>query len=218
MFTGLIQDVGRVGRVERAGTGSRFFIKTRFAAKGFSQGESIAVNGCCLTVTEFDATGFGCEASKETLDRTSLGDLAQDSPVNLERALRLGDALGGHLVQGHVDGTAKPAGCEPDGNCYRMAFDLAPGLSRYVIEKGSIALDGISLTVNRIAGNRVDVNIIPATWEKTNLSSRKPGARVNVEVDLLGKYVEKLLGAFPREPAAAAKKTKTKAKPRKKRG
>jgi len=213
MFTGLIQDVGSVGRVERAGTGARFFIKTRFAAKRFSEGESIAVNGCCLTVTDFDGTGFGCEASKETLDRTSLGDLSKDSPVNLERALRLGDALGGHLVQGHVDGTAKLAGCKPDGNCYRMAFDLAPGLSRYVIEKGSIALDGISLTVNEISGNRAEVNIIPATWEKTNLSSRKPGARVNVEVDLLGKYVEKLLGAFPRQPAA-----KKKTKPGKKRG
>lgn len=196
MFTGLIQDVGRIESIRPSGTGSILRVVTSLAADGLERGESIACNGTCLTVTGFDAKGFTCEASRETLERTTIGDLKQGSPLNLERALRVGDRLGGHLVQGHVDGRATLVDVQPDGTSRKLYFDLPAGLVRYVIGKGSIALDGISLTVNEIEGRRFWVNIIPATWENTNLSGKKVGEHVNVEVDQLGKYVERLLLAW----------------------
>ncbi|MEW6776242.1 MAG: riboflavin synthase [Bdellovibrionota bacterium] len=203
MFTGLITDIGKIAKLDPSGTGSKLWIETRLATEGLSDGESIAVNGVCLTVTSFDKKGFGCEASKETLDRSTLGNLKVGSPVNLERALCLGDRLGGHLVQGHVDGTAALVEVRTDGTSKRLTFELPDELLRYVIEKGSIALNGISLTVNAVQGPRIEVNIIPATWEKTSLSALSIGGRVNVEVDLLGKYVERLLTG--RIPAASSK-------------
>lgn len=194
MFTGLVKDVGTIERITPSGTGLIFRIKTALAAEGLEDGESIAVNGVCLTVTDFDAVRFDCELSKETLDRSNLGGVKAGDPVNLERAMRLGDRLGGHLMQGHVDGRAKFLSDTPDGTSHRLAFEVPSELRKYIIEKGSIALDGISLTVNKVEGNRIEVNIIPATWEKTTLGKRAVGAIINVEVDMLGKYVESILG------------------------
>lgn len=193
MFTGLVKDVGKVARVSPSGTGLIFRIETALAAEGLEEGESIAVNGVCLTVTTFSSAHFDCELSKETLDRSNLGEVKAGDGVNLERALRLGDRLGGHLMQGHVDGRAKFVASAPDGTSHRLTFEIPQELRKYVIEKGSIALDGISLTVNSVSGLRVEVNIIPATWEKTTLGRRAIGATINVEVDMLGKYVESIL-------------------------
>ncbi|RMG66624.1 MAG: riboflavin synthase [Calditrichaeota bacterium] len=158
-------------------------------------GDSIAVNGVCLTVVKQRGDGFEAEAVGETLEKTNLGDLQEGDPVNLERPLRVGDRLGGHFVQGHVNGTAVFRTWTRRGENFLLEVELPEALSRYVILEGSIALDGISLTVARLNGNRVGINIIPHTASATNLKYRQPGDRVNVEVDLIAKYVERLLAA-----------------------
>ncbi|HWD07865.1 MAG TPA: riboflavin synthase [Actinomycetota bacterium] len=187
MFTGIVEAVGRVlardGLTVRIGCGF----------DGLAIGDSVAVSGTCLTVTAFGDGWFAAGLSEETLARTSLGDLAVGSPVNLERPLTAGGRLGGHVVQGHVDGTAVVTAVDVKDGSTEVWFRPAPALSRYLVEKGSVALDGISLTVARLRPGEFSVAVIPHTLNATNLGARSPGDRVNVEVDILAKYVESLL-------------------------
>ncbi len=191
MFTGIVESLGEVaslgaGRLEvRAEDG--------FAPEGFAEGESVAVNGCCLTVLPGDGLRF--DLSPETLDRTSLGSLAPGARVNLERAVVAGGRLGGHVVQGHVDATGTFEGSRSEGNSVVMRFRAPAGYGRYLIDKGSVAVEGVSLTVVRPAGDAFEVWIIPHTLERTSLGGLRPGDRVNLEFDVLAKYVERLLEA-----------------------
>ncbi len=197
MFTGLIEDLGTVRELRPSGAGARLTVSTAIAGNEMTLGESIAVNGICLTVVAIDRGAFSVDVSPETLQRSTLGRLGAGHRVNLERALRLGDRLGGHLVSGHIDGTGEIAARTKDSNSIRFTISCSKDLSRYIVPKGSVAIDGISLTVNQVEEDRFDVSIIPHTLEMTTLKHREPGARVNLEVDVIGKYVERLLG--PRE-------------------
>ncbi|MEZ7198729.1 riboflavin synthase [Pseudodesulfovibrio karagichevae] len=193
MFTGLIMGMGRIEAAEARGSETRFRIRPLFELADIELGESIAVNGACLTVETFADGWFTCYASRETLSVTSLGFLRPGSTVNLERAMAMGDRFGGHIVAGHVDCLAEVAEVRPAGESriYRLAFDAAHG--RYVIPKGSVTLDGISLTVNACAPTWLEVNIIPETQKVTTISGWTPGTRVNMETDLIGKYVERMV-------------------------
>lgn len=193
MFTGLIQDVGTVRSLRRSGDAVRLCVSTRFPMDDLALGESIAVNGVCLTAVSFGGGSFEADLSPESLERSTLGDLVPGSAVNLERALRLCDRLGGHLVSGHVDGIATVVQRRQDANAVRFTFRVSPGISRYLVEKGSVAIDGISLTVNEVAGESFGLAVIPHTLAATTLKNALPGCRVNVETDMLGKYVERLL-------------------------
>ncbi len=197
MFTGIVEELGKVRAVEPRAGGVRLEIDCTRVLDDATIGASIAVNGCCLTVVEVGDGWWAAQAQPETLDRTTLGGLGPGDPVNLERPLRLADRLGGHLVQGHVDGIGTVADRKPgpDGST-RVDLDLPKDLGRYVVEKGSIALDGISLTVTEVrddgAATRVGVALIPHTLSVTTLGARDVGQPVNVEVDLMAKYVERL--------------------------
>jgi riboflavin synthase len=191
MFTGLIQDVGTVERVAPGAT-TDLWIRTALAAERFARGESIAVDGVCLTIVESDAARFRVQAAPETLRRSTIGELRAGSRVNLELALRLTDRIGGHLVQGHVDGMATILERRPEGGSVVTSFSLSEALRPYFIEKGSVAVDGISLTVMALAGDRFSVMLIPETQERTTLAQKQPGARVNLEADVIGKYVARL--------------------------
>ncbi len=194
MFTGIITDVGTVRRVvEREGRDRRFELATAFPVDEIATGASIACSGVCLTVVEKGAGWFAVEASGETLARTTLGDWREGSAVNLERALRVGDELGGHLVSGHVDGVARIVDCRPEGGSLRFEFEAPRELARFVAPKGSVALDGVSLTVNEVSGARFGVNIIDHTRRATTFGGLGPGDRVNMEVDVLARYVARLL-------------------------
>ncbi|TVR01494.1 MAG: riboflavin synthase [Deltaproteobacteria bacterium] len=193
MFTGLIEDIGSVRRVERSGRDSRFVFTTTIPLADVQPGDSIAVNGACLTVTEIDGASFAALASSETLERTALGERRAGDHVHLERALRLGDRLGGHLVQGHVDGVGTLAKQEQDARAWHLWFRLPVSLLGEVVEKGSIAVDGVSLTVNAVETDRVRLTIVPFTAEKTTLTRMAVGTRVNIETDVLGKYVARQL-------------------------
>ncbi len=191
MFTGLVEALGNV----RSMADLRLIVDVpagAWKADPFEIGESIAVNGCCLTVVSFD-DGLHFDLSEETLRRTSLGSLENGSKVNLERAMRMGDRLGGHMVQGHVDGLGKLLWVAQEAGSWLMRFGVPTGGERYLIDKGSVTVDGISLTVVKPEGNEFDVAIIPHTWENTNLSSLKKGDMVNMEFDVLAKHVEKLM-------------------------
>ena len=190
MFTGLIADLGLVAEVERSDDGARLRIQTSLSEE-LRHGDSVAVNGVCLTATEIDGGWFDAEAVNETLSRTSLGALAAGAPVNLELPLRVGDRLGGHLVQGHVDGIGHVAAVDDDGFSHRVRIEASGELLRYVVEKGSIAVDGVSLTVSALDPTSFTVALIPETLERTNLGAAEIGATVNLEVDILAKYVEK---------------------------
>jgi riboflavin synthase len=190
MFTGLVKDLGQVAEVERSGAGARLRIGTPLAGE-LRQGDSVAVNGVCLTATAVDGNWFDAEAMNETLTRTSLGALNTGSVVNLELPLRAGEPLGGHLVQGHVDGLGRIGEIEDDGFARRMRIETGPEILRYVVEKGSIAVDGISLTVVDVEPASFTVSLIPETLERTNLGATEIGTAVNLEVDVLAKYVEK---------------------------
>jgi riboflavin synthase len=192
VFTGLIQDVGTVEEVSRDDEGARLRIATRLGAE-ISPGDSVAVNGACLTATEGDGGGFEAEAMNQTLSLTSLGPLGSGDAVNLELAVRAEGRLGGHLVQGHVDGTAEVVSVEEDGFSRRLRVAVDPDLSRYAVERGSIALDGVSLTISALGDDWVEVSLIPETLERTNLGAAGPGRRLNVECDLIAKYVERLV-------------------------
>ena len=193
MFTGLIQDVGAVTRLQQGGM-LDVWIRTSLGAAGFARGESIAVDGACLTVVEARGDEFLVQASGETLRRTTLGRLAAGSPVNLERAMRLGDRLGGHLVLGHVDAVGEVLSRAGEGDALVLGFSLPPPLSPFFIEKGSVTVDGVSLTVNDLYQDRFTVALIPETQARTTLGKKAAGDRVNLEADLIGKYVARLHG------------------------
>lgn len=193
MFTGIITDVGEViGR-----EGGRFAIRSRYDPDGIALGASIACDGCCLTVVTVRADGAGSaftvDVSNETLSKTTLGSWQAGRPVNLERALRAGDELGGHIVSGHVDGVARIVDTRPDGDSLRVLLELPAQLAPFAAPKGSIALDGTSLTVNEVAGARFGVNLIPATLTQTTWGRKKPGDEVNVEIDLFARYVARIM-------------------------
>jgi riboflavin synthase len=196
MFTGIIQGTGRVAALDRRGNETRLTVRPDFALSDYVPGESIAVNGVCLTVETFGTDWFSAYASAETLAVTNLGGLRVSSPVNLERALAVGDRLGGHIVSGHVDCLAEVVAIRPAGQSriYRLAFP--PRHATQVIPKGSVALDGISLTVNDCGQDYLEVNIIPATQRETTISGWAPGQRINMETDVIGKYVERMLAPW----------------------
>jgi riboflavin synthase len=200
VFTGIIEELGRLRAVERRAGGARLEITARTVLDDARVGDSIAVNGCCVTVVELGDGWWAADAVIETLDRTALGALARDEPVNLERPLRLSDHLGGHLVQGHVDAVGHVATRAPlaDGST-RFTFAAPPDLLRYVVEKGSVAVDGISLTVTSVGEEGFDVAAIPHTLAVTTLGHKNRGAPVNLEADLIAKYVERLLVPTSRE-------------------
>jgi riboflavin synthase len=210
MFTGIVEDLGEVEAVEHAGDSVRIFIRSEKVTHGTRPGDSIAVNGVCLTVTGLlsslpaaedtppdapgAARGFTADVMGETLARSGLKDAAPGTKVNLERPVRLEDRLDGHLVQGHVDGTAAIIRRQPQEHWEVVRIGLPPGLGRYVVHKGSIAVDGISLTVSGIGDDWFEVSLIPETLKRTTLGTKQPGETVNLEVDVIAKYVQKLLG------------------------
>lgn len=196
MFTGLIEGTGTLLRIERRGPDAAMVIQAGFDAGAFALGESISVDGACLTVTSSSGRVFTADVSVESLARTTLGRKASGSRLNLERALRLGDRLGGHLVTGHVDGMALFRDRRPEGRSARLFFDASPEIMRHVVEKGSIAVNGISLTVNGVSEGGFDVNIVPHTASGTTIGDLRPGEEVNIETDLIGKYVEKMVRAW----------------------
>jgi riboflavin synthase len=193
MFTGIITDVGRVRAVVPSGD-TRFVIATSYDTAEIALGASIACAGVCLTVVDKAAGWFAVQASAETLSRTTLGAWREGTSVNLERALRLGDELGGHVVSGHVDAVAEIVERRPDRDSLRFVFEMPAAYERAVASKGSVALDGVSLTVNEVDGRRFGVNIIPHTQAKTTFGAARAGDRVNLEIDMLARYVARLLG------------------------
>jgi riboflavin synthase len=195
MFTGLVQDIGSVESVEGGAEGARLRIATRLGAE-IGLGDSIAVNGVCLTATEADPAGFATEAMNQTLEVTVIGALAPGAPVNLELATRADERLGGHIVQGHADGSGRVTEIAEDGFARRVRVELPSELLRYLVDKGSVAFNGVSLTVATLGPDWVEVSLIPETLERTNLGSLSAGDPVNVEVDVIAKYVERLLSPF----------------------
>jgi riboflavin synthase len=193
MFTGLVEDLGVVAAVDRTSDGARLTFESRLARE-LGEGDSIAVNGVCLTAVAICGDRFGADVMQETLRRSSLGDVDAGSKVNLELAMRPSDRFGGHIVQGHVDGVGAVTGVREDGFSRVVSIEADPGLLRYVVEKGSITVDGVSLTVAAVRESSFDVALIPETLERTNLGATAPGTPVNLEVDIVAKYVEKLVG------------------------
>jgi riboflavin synthase len=194
LFTGLVEDLGTVVAVDRSGDGAVLTVESRLGPQ-IAEGDSVAVNGVCLTATGICGERFGFDVMLESLRRSSLGDIDAGSKVNLELALRADQRLGGHIMQGHVDGVGVVAGIAEDGFSRVVTVEAAPELLRYVVEKGSIAVDGVSLTVSRVDDTSFDVSLIPETLERTNLGGTSIGRTVNLEVDVVAKYVEKLVGA-----------------------
>jgi riboflavin synthase len=195
MFTGLVQDIGSVESVEGGAEGARLRIATKLGPE-IGLGDSVAVNGVCLTATEADEHGFATEAMNQTLEVTVIGVLAPDARVNLELATRADERLGGHIVQGHADGSGRVLEVSEDGFARRVRVEIPPELLRYVVDKGSVTLNGVSLTVATLGATWVEVSLIPETLERTNLGSVVPGDPLNVEVDVIAKYVERLLSPF----------------------
>lgn len=195
MFTGIIEEVGRVASVVPAGGGARVEIAASRVLEGTREGDSIATDGVCLTATRLTGVGFEADCSAETLRLTTLGSLQPGTPVNLERALALGARLGGHLVQGHVEGVGALVGRRPEGESTMMRFSYPRELGRYIVHKGSIAVGGISLTVATLGDGWFEVAVIPVTLEWTTLGRMQIGTAVNLETDMIAKYVERLLSA-----------------------
>ena len=191
MFTGIVEEVGRVAGLKDY----RFTIQAERVLEDVKLGDSISVNGACLTVVEFDRGSFAVDLAPETLRRTSLGQVASGGAVNLERALAASDRMGGHIVQGHVDGTGELTGLVPEADCYILEIEAPATLVPYIVEKGFIAVDGISLTVVQRAQERFTISVIPFSMQNTNLKERTVGDLVNLEADILAKYVESLLNA-----------------------
>ncbi|RUM87930.1 MAG: riboflavin synthase [Thermodesulfatator sp.] len=196
MFTGLVEGLGRVRELRRESTGALLVLSPPFPLEELAVGESVAINGACLTVTRIRPEAFEVMVSPETLSRTTLGELRRGDPVNLERALRFGDRLGGHLVTGHVDGVGRVVERRETGEFFFLCIEAPEEVARYLVEKGSVAVDGVSLTVNRVQGRVFELAIIPHTARLTTLGLRRPGDRVNLEADLLAKYVEKFLHPY----------------------
>jgi len=203
MFSGIITDVGRVRRLSRApgeAGGLEATIATAYDSAAIPLGASIACSGPCLTVVAVEPGGFSVQASAETLACSTLSDWVPGTPVNLERSLRLGDELGGHIVSGHVDGVARLLDRRPEGESVRFVIEAPPALMPFIASKGSVALDGVSLTVNEVAAGHFGVNIIPYTLAHTSLGDAEPGQRMNLEIDPLARYVARLLSARPDNP------------------
>ena len=195
MFTGIIEELGTIALLERRGSGLRVRVAASIVTSDTKDGDSIAVNGVCLTALDVTSDGFSADVSRETLERSTLGILAAGSLVNLERAVTPTTRLGGHIVQGHVDGRGTLLSAEKQGDFHTVRVRFSPDLARYFIYKGSVAVEGISLTIASLAESHFDIAVIPKTWELTNLSALRPGDAVNLEVDLVAKYVERMLAA-----------------------
>ena len=193
MFTGIIEELGRVREVEQRGEDARIVIEARTVTEGSRDGDSISVNGVCLTALDLTPDSFAANVSKETLFRSTLGTLRSGSPVNLERAVTPATRLGGHIVQGHVDARGQFLGVESHGESWTFRFGFPQEISRYLVFKGSITVEGISLTIANLGEDYFEIAIIPKTWELTNFSQLKPGDAVNLEVDVIAKYVERIL-------------------------
>lgn len=192
MFTGIVSELGEVEAVESSEDGARVRVRAALAAE-LSPGDSVSVNGACLTATAADAAGFDADVMHQTLELTTLGELGPGDRVNLELALRAADRLGGHIVQGHVDGAGTVASLEPDGFARRLRIELSDDLLAHVVERGSIAIEGVSLTVSALGKGWAEVSLIPETLERTTLGTREPGDRVNVECDVIARYVRRML-------------------------
>ena len=193
MFTGIIETIGRIARAEDLGDSRRLWIHAPAVLDDAHHGDSISINGCCLTIVDFDAEKFSADVMAESLNRTNLGDLNEGSTVNVERAVKVEQRLGGHIVQGHVDGTGTLLSREPSDNWEVFTFHIQPELSRYLVEKGSVTIDGVSLTVVGLDDTSFSVSLIPTTLTETTLGSKEIGDTVNLEVDVLAKYIERLL-------------------------
>ena len=215
MFTGIVEELGRVVRLETVEDSARLTVEAPTVTQDVNLGDSVSVNGCCLTVTAVHGSTFTADLMAETLTRTTLGSQAPGDPVNLERALRASDRLGGHIVQGHVDATAEVLDHHRGEHWDLLRIGLPQAIARYVAVKGSVALDGVSLTVVNVvdasdvapvpgAGASLSVGLIPETLRRTTLGSRRPGERVNLEVDVMAKYAERLLGARPSQEGQQA--------------
>lgn len=189
MFTGIVTDIGRVRSVRQTARDRRYEIETAWDTSGIDLGASISHAGCCLTVTEKGPGWFAVEVSGETLSKTNLGDWSEGHRVNLERAAKLGDEMGGHVVSGHVDGLGRVVSVTPEGGSHRIDIEAPAPLHRYIAPKGSITVDGVSLTVNAVDGRVFGLNIIPHTWEATTLGALKADDRVNLEIDMLARYL-----------------------------
>lgn len=193
MFTGIIEELGAVRSIEMRGENARMVIGARVVTEGTNHGDSIAVNGVCLTALDIQSDSFAADVSRETLLRSTLGNLKPGTPVNLERAVTPATRLGGHIVQGHVDARGTFAGVEDHGESWTLRIGFPKEIGRYLVFKGSVAVEGISLTIANLADDYFEIAIIPKTWEVTNLSQLKPGDGVNLEVDVIAKYVERLV-------------------------
>lgn len=193
MFTGIITDIGTIQSVKRTGQDMRARIQTAFDMNKIAMGASIACSGCCLTVVEKGDDWFAVDISAETLSKTVLGQWDEGTKINLEQSLKMGDELGGHIVSGHVDGRAKLASKKHEGESWRLTFEVPDALKKFIAPKGSVALDGISLTVNEVQGTQFGVNIIPHTWNNTTFGLLEDGGEVNLEVDMLARYVARIL-------------------------
>ncbi len=199
MFTGIIEEIGTVRRIERGAAGARLTISAKTVLEGTKLGDSIATNGVCLTVVSLTADSFSADVMAESLRRSSLGALQTGSPVNLERAMPLNGRFGGHIVSGHIDGTGTVASQKREDNAVWVTLRAPTSLLRYIVEKGSIAIDGVSLTVAAVDETGFSVSIIPHTGAQTILLDKKPGETVNLECDVIGKYVEKLLTPYGKD-------------------
>jgi riboflavin synthase len=197
MFTGIIEELGSVRSVEERGENARIVIAASVVTEGTNHGDSIAVNGVCLTALDIHPDSFAADVSRETLSRSTLGRLGPGAPVNLERAVTPATRLGGHIVQGHVDARGQFAAVEDHGESWTLRIKYPPEIARYLVFKGSVSVEGISLTIAGLSEEYFEIAIIPKTWEVTNLSHLKPGDDVNIEVDVIGKYVERLLSFNP---------------------
>lgn len=193
MFTGIIEELGSVSSIEERGENARIVIAAKIVTEGTNHGDSIAVNGVCLTALDIHDDSFAADVSRETLLRSTLGSLKPGAPVNLERAVTPATRLGGHMVQGHVDARGQFVSVESHGESWTLRIAYPPEIARYLVFKGSVAVEGISLTIANLTEDYFEIAIIPKTWEVTNLSHLKPGDGVNLEVDVIGKYVERLL-------------------------
>jgi riboflavin synthase len=205
MFTGIIEELGRVRSVERRGEGVRMTVEARVVTEGTREGDSVAVNGVCLTALDVRADSFAADGSRETLQRSTLGQLRGGSAVNLERAATPSTRLGGHIVQGHVDARCRFLSADEHGGSWTVRVGFPPEVARYLVFKGSVAVEGISLTVAGLAEDHFEIAVIPKTWGVTNLSHLRPGDPVNLEADIIAKYVERILqvGARRDGPASA---------------
>jgi riboflavin synthase len=195
MFTGIITDMGEVIALDKNRGDVRYTIKTSFDTASVDMGASICHSGCCLTVVEKGDNWFCVDVSQESLDKTTLGEWAVGTKINLERSLKMGDELGGHIVSGHVDGVAEILSIKPEGDSHRLRIKIPAGYEGFIAQKGSVALDGISLTVNEVEGNVFGINIIPHTWDVTTLGQKQVGDHLNFEIDPLARYVARMIEA-----------------------